>query len=57
MNKINMKLINKLPSSYPEEFLYFYKQNIDSIKLPNIKSNNGICLAVMLENRYYYWSV
>lgn len=56
MNKINVDLITKLPICYPKAFLNFYKQNISAIKLPNIKSNNGICLAVMLEYRDYYWT-
>ena len=56
MNKINIDLITNLPDSYPEDFLQFYNNNKDSIKLPSIKSNNGICLAVMLIYKNCYWT-
>ena len=57
MNKINVDDIISLPNAYPDDFLEFYNQNKDNIsKLPNIKSNNGRCLAVMLYYKNCYWT-
>ena len=56
MNKINVELITQLPDRYPEDFLQFYNDNKDSVKLPSITSNNGICFAIMLEYNNSYWT-
>lgn len=56
---INYKLIDidsieEIPENYPDDFNeYCY---INSLKPPNITSNNGKALAVMLKHRYYYWN-
>lgn len=51
---INIDIIDELPKNYPDEFNeYCY---INSLKPPNITSNNGKALSVMLRYKYYYWN-
>lgn len=51
---INIDIIDELPKDYPDEFNeYCY---INSLKPPNITSNNGKALSVMLRYKYYYWN-
>ena len=51
---IDIDIIEEIPKNYPNEFNeYCY---INSLKPPNITSNNGKALSVMLKYKYYYWN-
>ena len=51
---IDIDMIDEIPDNYPDEFNeYCY---INSLKPPNITSNNGKALSVMLRYKYYYWN-
>lgn len=51
--KIDIDIIDKLPNKFPDELIDFFKNH--NLKLPNIKSGNGIALAVMVSYPKCYW--
>jgi len=53
-NLIDVGLIVKIPSEYPEDFIEFCLTN--GLKPPNINTGNGKALATMLYHPSYYWN-
>ena len=51
---IDVSYINELPIDYPDEFKKFCVEN--DLNPPNINSNNGKALSVMLTYRFHYWN-
>lgn len=51
---IDIDIIEEIPDKYPDEFNEYC--HINSLKPPNITSNNGKALSVMLRYKYYYWN-
>ena len=51
--KIDIDIIDKLPNKFPDELIEFFKNN--DLKLPDIKTGNGIALSVMVSYPNYYW--
>lgn len=45
--------IKEIPTEYPSEFISFCKEN--SLKYPQISSNRGKCLTMMLHNPDVFW--
>ncbi len=50
---IDVDKINELPKEYLDEIIEFCVSN--DLKPPNIKSDSGKPLSVMLKYRFYYW--
>ena len=53
-DKVDINLIDKIPDKYPEEFNKFCKKN--KLTPPSLNSGNGKALAIMLDNKYKYFT-